>query len=299
MKRKVMTAYKNIHHTIKWARTAVLSLCATLGILSTPTDGQITDTAFKRVLEIEVGDHSGTAFTIEVDGRQYLVTAKHLVASLKANDVINVRTDDGWKELKVKVYPYEDPIDVAVLIADFQVTASSVSVELTTAGVRFGQEALFLGFPYDQFYAPGGEYNDHHPAPFIKRATMSSIVPEGTGSVLYLDGYNNPGFSGGPIVYRDLSRNDFVFKVAGVVTGFFPELRPVMNPVEIKPNEDLKDVDPWRIITVGGKKYRLEDTKQKVSTNTGIIKGYNISFALELIKKHPDGPKVALPSPQP
>lgn len=292
-----MTTLQDIRLTGKWAQVALLFMVAIWPAL---TNGQVTDTALKRVLEIKVGDHTGTAFTIEVDGRQYLVTAKHLVASLEAQDTINVRTDEGWKKAKVKVYLYEDPIDVAVLIAEGQLTASSVSVELTTAGVRFGQEALFLGFPYDQFYTPGGAYNEHHPLPFIKRATMSSIVPEGTGSVLYLDGYNNPGFSGGPIVYRDLSRNDYVFKVAGVVTGFFPELRPVMNPVELKPEEDLKNVEPWRVITMDdGKKYRLEDTKQKVATNTGIVKGYNISFALELIKKHPDGPKVAQPPPQP
>jgi hypothetical protein len=261
---------------------------------------QITDTAFKRVLEIKVGNYAGTAFTIEVDGKQYLVTAKHLVANLSGQQTINMRTDEGWKELKVKVYPYEDPVDVAVLITEFQVTASSTSVELTSSGIRFAQETLFLGFPYDEFFTAGGDYNDHHPVPFAKRATMSGMVPEGTGSILYLDGYNNPGFSGGPVVYHDLSRAGYVFKVAAVISGFFPELRAVMTPVEVKPGEDLNKIDPWRIITKeNGKKYRLEDTDKSVATNTGIVKAFNISFALELIKKHPDGPIVAPTLTQP
>src|SRR5262249_35467431 len=186
--------------------------------------------------------------------------AKHLVASLKENATIEVRMDDGWKQLKVRYYPCEDPIDVAVLIADYQVTASSITTELTFAGVRFGQEVYFLGFPYDTFYGKGGDYNDHHPLPFTKRATFSSLAPQGSGAIIYLDGYNNPGFSGGPIVARDLDRSDYVIKVVGVVSGFFPDILPVMNTVEVKPNEDLKDIEAWRIITKNGKKYKLVDT---------------------------------------
>lgn len=281
-------------------RVAYTLLLSALFLWPARMNGQVPDTAFKRVLEIQVGNFTGTAFTIEVDGKQYVITAKHLVASLKTQDTINIRTDEGWQLVRVKVYRCEETIDVAVLIADYQLTASSVSTELTTEGVRIGQEAFFLGFPYDQFYMPGSAFNDHHPMPFTKRATMSGIVSEGAGSVLYLDGYNNPGFSGGPIVYRDLSRGDYVFKVAGVVSGFFPDILPVMDPKEIKPSEDLTKVEAWRIITMeNGKKYRLEDTKQKVATNTGIVKGYNIISALELIKKHPEGPTVVQPPPKP
>ena len=31
-----------------------------------------------RVLHLKIGEMTGTAFTVEVDGRQYLITAKHL-----------------------------------------------------------------------------------------------------------------------------------------------------------------------------------------------------------------------------
>lgn len=274
--------------------TAILVTCPR------SASGQVPDTAFKRVLEIEVGDHAGAGFTIEVDGRQYLVTAKHLVASLAAEDAIKLRTDEGWKKTNVRIYRCEGSIDIAVLIPEYQLTASSPSVELTTAGIRFGQDAYFLGFPYDEFYSPGGKFNDGHPLPFVKRGIFSGFVPEANGSVMYLDGYNNPGFSGGPIVYRDVTRDDFVFKVAGVVTGFFPDLQAVMKPVPINPQDDLAQVEPWRIVTLkDGKKYRLEDTQKMVKTNTGIVVGYNIIFALELVKKHPDGPAIAQSWPKP
>jgi S1-C subfamily serine protease len=163
-----MTTCKAI--TTKTNRTtpALLLLFATLMLWPSSTSGQIPDTALKRVLEIQVGDQTGTAFTVEVDEKQYLVTAKHLVAKLKTQDTIDIRTDDAWRQANVKVYKYDDPIDVAVLIADYQLTASSVFVELTTVGVRFGQEALFLGFPYDQFYTQSF-------SPF-QRATGSNCV---------------------------------------------------------------------------------------------------------------------------
>jgi hypothetical protein len=42
--------------------------------------------------------------------------------------------------------------------------------------------------------------------PLIKKAIISATVHEHGATVLLLDGHNNPGFSGGPIVYRDLNR---------------------------------------------------------------------------------------------
>jgi hypothetical protein len=288
---------KPVELTLMWIDGVLLFIIATLSFWPVSTNGQVPDTALKRVLEIKVGEHAGTAFTVEVDGRQYVVTAKHLVAKLKPQDTIDVRMDEGWGKLDVKVYLCDDPVDVAVLIADYLITATSVQTELTLEGAKFGQEFYFLGFPYDSFYSAGGVGNEHHPLPFIKRATFSGVASDG---VFYLDGYNNPGFSGGPIVYRDLDRSDYTFKVGGVVVAFFPDLLPVLNPVEVKPGEDLKDIEPWRIRKMeDGKKYKFEDTKQKVATNTGIVKGYNISTALELIKKHPDGPKVVQPQPKP
>jgi hypothetical protein len=58
------------------------------------------------------------------------------------------------------------------------------------------------------------------------------------------------------------------------------------------PGEDLHKVEPWRIVKIKGEKFRLEDTKQMVDTNSGIVRGYAIESAVNLIKKHPEGPLV-------
>lgn len=55
--------------------------------------------------------------------------------------------------------------------------------------------------------------------PFLKSGIVSALDdrdPE--AGILYLDGQNNPGFSGGPIVFwHSASRG---FRVAGVVRGY-------------------------------------------------------------------------------
>ncbi len=56
-----------------------------------------------------------------------------------------------------------------------------------------GQQVWFLGYPYGLgSHFPNGEF------PFIKRGTMSAIDSTNPHAVvLYVDGFNNPGFSGG------------------------------------------------------------------------------------------------------
>jgi hypothetical protein len=60
---------------------------------------------------------------------------------------------------------------------------------------------------------------------------MMNFGEERKVSEVLLDGYNNPGFSGGPIVYRDLNQSSTVIRLAGVVSGFRPEVVPMSMPL--------------------------------------------------------------------
>jgi hypothetical protein len=80
-----------------------------------------------------------------------------------------------------------------------------------------------------------------------------------------------------------------VFYVFGVVSGFVPELAPVVEPDRIKQSEDVSKVESWRLMVPGK---ILRDTGSSVPLNTGIVKGYSIQYAVDLIHLHPDGPKV-------
>jgi hypothetical protein len=75
----------------------------------------LTANVLKRVVRIIVGAASGTAFTIDVDGRQYLITAKHVVATLKDVHAKIQVCSDGSKcaDTDVSILRCDDPIDIA------------------------------------------------------------------------------------------------------------------------------------------------------------------------------------------
>lgn len=277
-------------------KVACLKALTLLPLLFSTVPGahaQLPSNVFRRVLMIQAGESAGTGFTIDVDGRQYLITAKHVVSSLKPEDTILVRKGDDWDRVTVKIFRCDDPIDIAVLVPPSQLTVS-FPLEPTMTGLRYGQDMYFAGFPYGLLFMDGKNVNGLYPIPFLKKAIMSASTNVNGAKVIFLDGHNNPGFSGGPIVYRDLDRRDFVYKVAGVVSAYRPELIPVVTPEEIEPGEDTTREEEWRIVRLkSGHLVRLKDTDQMVPTNSGIVIGYSITHAVELIRKHPIGPKVA------
>jgi hypothetical protein len=76
---------------------------------------------------------------------------------------------------------------------------------------------------------------------------------------------NNPGFSGGPLVFKDLESGQF--KVAGVVSSYRT------HPAQVVGKEPTTEL------------IALE--------NSGIMIAYDIGPAVSIIKQHPEGPKVA------
>jgi len=265
----------------------VMLLC----IPSGSSEAQLTSNVLRRVRLIRPTNSKthGTAFTLEVDKRQYLITAKHVVAGLKAEDTLQIYKAKKWKTLKVKVLRCDNPIDIAVLIPPTQLTVT-FALEPTMKGIQFGQDVYFAGFPYGLF-TDGWQ----SPIPFMKKAILSASFKRDGVIRIYLDGHNNPGFSGGPIVYRDLrNKGTFTFRLAGVVSGFRRDFNPVLQPEKIK-EEEIKPEDRAknRIIQKDGQLLRLNDTEQMVQINTGIVVGYSISHALDLIHKNPIGPMVS------
>jgi len=104
---------------------------------------------------------------------------------------------------------------------------------------------------------------------------VSGIVRQANAAVLILDGINNPGFSGGPVLYH--TGADQV--VLGVISGFRNE------PGEIHSIE-VPDV-PTTAQTPDGKKSNKK--KDVVDLNTGIIFAFMADVAIDAIKKNPMG----------
>jgi hypothetical protein len=252
---------------------------------------QVTTNVITHVLYIKAGTETGTAFTMEVDRREYLITAKHVVAALKPKDDIEIYREAHWLPVPVKVFRCDAPIDVAVLIAPEQLTYA-LSLAPNSADVLLGQDVYFAGYPFG-LSARGEQIMGKYPIAMVKKGIVSLLGRENGADLILLDGYNNPGFSGGPIVYRLAGKPGMPFFLAGVISGFRPDYVHVTTPVKLKPGEDISRVEPWRLITLpDGQQSRLEDTNEIVPLNTGIVVGYAIDQVVAFIRKHPLGPVV-------
>lgn len=263
---------------------------------------QITTNVFTRVLHLRVNggtphEEEATGFTIGVDGREYLITAKHVVARLGDVGTVGIEQNSHWVDVPVEIFRCDDPTDIAVLIAPFQITLN-LPLPAESPNFQYGQEAFFLGFPYNIGSPVPAGVNGGFPLALVKRGLISGVVPvdeANKASLILLDGYNNPGFSGGPVVYRDFSKPDYTLDAFAVVSGFRPEVVSVLERHPIastdKASEMAKD-QPWRIQkNSDGSYFEYADTGNSVALNTGIVLAYTMGPAIELIRKHPTGPE--------
>jgi S1-C subfamily serine protease len=241
------------------------ALCA----FAQPTRNVIT-----RVFQIRYAGATGTAFVLDYEDSQYFVTADHMVATAGTKATVEIfgSGDSQWHGFEFTILRGGGKCaDVAVLVPKEKrfVTADPIPYPYNFA---IGQEVYFLGFPYGLYTSFGSTA-----APLVKHAYLSAsvsctaIYPDGKKDegLLLLDGLNNPGFSGGPVVAPDMFSpftNMRALKLIGVISGFRSESSPLQ---------------------VDGKTM----TNAAIPTNTGIIVAIPIQRAIELIKTYVDKQK--------
>lgn len=222
----------------------------------------ITSNVIHRAFHIRSGEKTGTCFTIDHEKKQYLITARHLATHIEKNKEAFLYHDKRWKKLPIHLIGHcEGEVDISVFFIDDQISPST-PFEPTSVGLVYGQDAYFLGFPYG-ISGHIGSVNHGYPLPFVKRAIVSCLHTTDEGKqTIFLDGHNNPGFSGGPVIFKKRGEEDF--KVAGVISGF----QSVDEPI-----------------------YTKEDTPANLSyrNNTGIIISYGIGNAITKINENPCG----------
>jgi S1-C subfamily serine protease len=198
---------------------AVVWFCLTSIVLA--QDAVPTEMLLQRTFFIKVGNMTGTAFTVDYQGKLYLVTARHVVAGLpERNATLQVRRANKWEDLHTvkTLFPPSSEADIAVFETDEKISQPfKVTTMGKTEGVTMGQQVWFLGYPFEGLGSPGDGKGTV--IPFMKRGTMSAI--DGTNPdavVLYIDGFNNPGFSGGPIVFWNFTSH--TYEIIGVVCDY-------------------------------------------------------------------------------
>lgn len=210
-----------------------------------------------RTMLINNGRKYGTAFKVDYQGRIYLVTARHMVEGMpssKAN--FQVWKENRWQDLPTvrTLFPKSSDVDIAVLETDEKITQPyQITADDTGGGVTFGQQVWFLGYPFQLMTrARTGES-----FPFMKRGTLSAIDARDPNAILiFIDGFNNEGFSGGPVIYWDF--NQHKYSLLAVVKGYLPE-----NAMA---------------------KINGENVKTQYLVNSGILIGFSTSHIREAIE---------------
>ncbi len=225
----------------------------------------ITNNIIQRTLLIEFNGRTASAFTIEKNDKQLLVTARHLFVAdktaepfpklIRSNDTISIRIfhNNVWKELSSTIHFHTNiDIDIAVFELPIQLTPKH-PLPLNSQGLIIGQDTYFLGFPF-QLKGESGKINNSFPFPFVKKAVFSAIQKGSNNEfIYYFDGHNNPGFSGGPIVFKKEGSDEL--QVCGVVRGYVPQKGTLDTPYG----------------------------KASYTENSGIIVSYNVKHLKEIV----------------
>jgi len=273
---------------------AVLLAFVAFSFAANAQSAQPTNNILFRTVMIRSKFEAGTMFSIEVDDHEYWLTAKHILTGLKtlpagevseknvSLDVLNPVGDAiTWSTFQFAVIDPGKDIDIVVLVPTMKLLDVSVrSLKVYTDNIGLGQECSFLGFPYTSAWTATFSNSGQYKMPFIKHCYISGIITTAANAhILVLDGINNPGFSGGPVLFH--TGPDQV--VLGVISGYrnepgevhsieIPELpTAVQAPDNKKPKYTKKDV---------------------VDLNTGIIIAFMADAAIDAIKKNPIGREV-------
>jgi|SRR5690554_339271 len=223
-----------------------------------------TTKIYKSTFKLFYKKETGSSFVINFDKRQFLVSAKHIFKDCISGqkvDLTIINEHNAEISIKSKIYFHKNElIDIAIIPIDLICNDTLEIKDPNSAAI--GQECLFLGFPLYDFLK-----TEHDIGSFalVKKAILSGRVKLDNGVyALVLDGHNNPGFSGGPIItHNDLIENTYI---VGVISGYYIQ----------------KDKNKF---SIGETNNYFKEVEVEINTNSGIIISYDTDYIKEIIKE--------------
>jgi hypothetical protein len=230
----------------------------------------------------------GTIFSIDIDHREYWLTAKHILTGAKhppygsvteksvSLSILNPNAQgEQWESVNFSVIDPGKDVDIVVLAASEPLMRNPATVTAPpdapgTTVFFIGFDCEFLGYPSVvgfTWHATVAEGGKTYWLPFVKHCTVSGANSEGL-NILFLDGINNEGFSGGPVIYGTGAQQ----KIIGVISSFISEPAEVMALV---PAQNVM---------------QPKEPKETANVNSGFIIAFSISYAVDAIHKSPIGP---------
>lgn len=175
----------------------------------------------------------GTAFLIHHKGVNYYVTARHLFGAKvnKEQVVIDIQNNLKTKRIEGILLLHDNPeIDIAVIKPTNKETYKD-AISLETIKVSLGDRGFFLGFPMGIHSIDLGGINNGFPIPLVKSAGLSGVQSINGVYRILLDGHNNPGFSGGPILFKNrFALSDTKYYLTGVITAYINQTDSIETP---------------------------------------------------------------------
>ena len=248
---------------------------------------------------VESASGRGTIFSLDVDQREYWITAKHILNGAQHPPYGSIKTKserlkilnpglqgEQWLTVDFSVLDPGEDIDIVVLAPSHLLLSDPLpSVTPSASGVMLGGNCEFLGFPYGGGWR--ATFGDGKSAwmPFVKHCFISALATEDKRFWI-LDGINNAGFSGGPVAYLTGPQQ----QVFAVVSGYRTEPTDVIT----SPSQKLTPPKASRPPQDKSKRLRAKEAaagaKQTVNLNSGFIIAFDIRYAIDAIHKNPIGP---------
>jgi hypothetical protein len=179
---------------------------------------------------------------------------------------IGIFYDGDWRALTVTLVGAAAGDADVVVLAACQILSPSFEMPVGKLGVTMGQDVYFLGFPFG-LSTEAGNINRNLPLPLVKKACLSGRAGTKEHGIWLLDGFNNPGFSGGPVVAR-LPCSDLrsPLHLIAVISGYRFQVDPVYD---------------------GDKQLPIS-----ARSNTGIIISYDANIIPVIVEGNPIGPEL-------
>lgn len=228
--------------------------------------GQLPDNEIlTQVFRIRIGEEFGTAFTIDVDSQQYLVTVDHLLPAGCPKCTLEIWLDNAWQSLTGRaIRPKSSDVAAVAIALNAKLSPDSTPWSAVDE-IELAQQVYFIGFPFGLRTAEntGAQISE---IPFVKAGILSAVDSRNPRAViLFVDGHNNPGFSGGPVVFYP--QGEAEPRIAGVLIGYRWDAFPVVK------REDLRDpsAESFKDLYAKG--------------NSGIVVAFSIEHLVDAIRQ--------------